>query len=555
MRNKSLLGCIFMKKDKHNLLKKEYNIVGRASWLSQAQIELFSQKVKAAFPDVTLNVLIQETKGDKIQSTPLHKIEGKDFFTKDIQDILRSGEADFAIHSMKDVSGDAFFEQSHYVVFDRDDLRDVAIFNPTIIEKLQRGEKIIIGTSSPRRASMATVFLQKALPFFSDKKTEIEAISIRGNVNVRLEKLEKENYDGIILAAAGLNRLLNFEVSKKAIQAHLADKKIMLLPLFECPPAAGQGAIVAETNEGNFDAIKILQTIESQQFTKAIQAERAVAEKHGFGCSQAFGTFHLDLKNTNFTYASGKNKEGEDFVEYSPILTFPMSAVRHQAQGMRREGIPTEQLNLLNTADYMKDFFSYHFPNVVEVLSLDDVQENAFFIASHKIFPNAGRVQNPASVSRKDINRIWAAGTRTWYELAKQGVWVEGCADGLGLENLISTLESPLIGLKKDQITILTNTESAKNWQSEGRKAIGMYELIPKYSEDLIAQFQNAEAIFWTSFQQYVFYKKYLKAKVLHVCPAGKTADLLQKEGIEPVIFPTIRAFKTAMSELKTTKK
>jgi uroporphyrinogen-III synthase len=71
-----------------------------------------------------------------------------------------------------------------------------------------------------------------------------------------------------------------------------------------------------------------------------------------------------------------------------------------------------------------------------------------------------------------------------------------------------------------------------------------MYELIPKYSEDLIAQFQNADAIFWTSFQQYVFYKKYLKAKVLHVCPAGKTADLLQKEGIEPVIFPTIRAFK-----------
>jgi hydroxymethylbilane synthase len=109
-------------------MRKEFNIVCRGSWLSLAQVELFCQKVTAHFPNLVLHPIIKETKGDREQSTPLHLVEGKDFFTAEIQEDLRNGIADFAVHSMKDVSGDAFFENSFYRIIDRNDIRDIAIF-------------------------------------------------------------------------------------------------------------------------------------------------------------------------------------------------------------------------------------------------------------------------------------------------------------------------------------------------------------------------------------------------------------------------------------------
>ena len=100
--------------------------------------------------------------------------------------------------------------QNKFAVVDRDDTRDVAIFNNDIEEKIKRGETIIIGTCSPRREEMATVFLQKALPQLSTE-IKIETKAIRGNVETRLRKLNSGEYDATILATAGLNRLLRSE--------------------------------------------------------------------------------------------------------------------------------------------------------------------------------------------------------------------------------------------------------------------------------------------------------------------------------------------------------
>lgn len=125
-------------------MKNVFTIVCRGSWLSLAQVELFKSKVAKYFPAVELKTLIKETKGDREQSTPLHLIEGKDFFTAEIQEDLRSGIADFAVHSMKDVSGDQFFEQSFYRIIDRDNIRDVVIFNINIIDKLKKDRKSVV---------------------------------------------------------------------------------------------------------------------------------------------------------------------------------------------------------------------------------------------------------------------------------------------------------------------------------------------------------------------------------------------------------------------------
>jgi hydroxymethylbilane synthase len=496
-------------------LKSKFTIACRGSWLSLAQAEIFRKKVAAFYPEVIINTTIIETAGDKEQTMPLHLVEGKDFFTKEIQDYLNSKQADFAVHSMKDVSSTDFFAAGNYAIIDREMLHDVAIFNESVIDKIKKGEKIIIGTSSPRRSNMATGFLQKALPKFNETIINAEAQPIRGNVDTRLQKLDDGLYDGIILAAAGLNRLLQYEPAKEKVAALLQNKKVMLLPLFECPPAAGQGAIVAETTSDNTDAIEILNAINNHQLTNAIKQERIYAQQYGYGCSQQFGVFHLDTQAISFTYASGKDGDNKAFTEWD------FEAV-----------LNLKSKELFSSTDYMKDFFTYNFLE-------DDIDDAAkmYFISSHKAV-HSEKIKN--KITKKTV---WAAGTRTWYDLAKKGIWVQGCADGLGFDFLSAIFKSPLINITTSEIQIITNNKSKMHWIADGVKATGTYELMDNLSEEIKKNIAGADIIFWTSFQQYELCKVFIKKEVQHVCPAGKTAKLLIGEGLQPIIFPTIKAF------------
>jgi len=498
-------------------IRKKFNMVCRDSWLSLAQAEIFTHKVREKFPFITLEVIVKETAGDKNQTTPLHLIDGKDFFTKEIQEHLETEEADFAVHSMKDVSGEMFFKDNYYAVIGRNDLRDVAIFNANVIEKLKSGDKIYIGTSSPRRSEMASSFLTKALPQFLESKPTIEAISIRGNVDLRLKKLVKaDKFDGIILAAAGLHRLLNFEPYRWVVEELLRNTKIMYLPLFECPPAAGQGAIVVETTKTNIEGIKILTAIKDEQIHNDILCERKLATKYGFGCSQQFGSFHLTSDTLQFGYASGINSDNEPFTEWDFTANL-------------------EELvePLFSTTDHMKEFFKYSFIHNQQI----DKKCKAVFISSHKA------VHSVELISQITTKKVWVAGTKTWMELAQKGIWVEGSADGLGIDFISQTLSGPLVNILPKDMLILTNSSSLIQWQKEDRLALATYDLIPDITPELSLIIAKASTIFWTSFQQYQLCKKIVKTSLKHICLPGKTAQLLQKEGIQPIIFPSIKAF------------
>lgn len=497
-------------------MKSTFTIACRGSWLSLAQAEIFKKKVQAIYPGITIEVRIVETSGDKEQSMPLHLAEGKDFFTKEIQDSLKNNQADFAVHSMKDVSSVDFFNEGQYAIIDREVMNDVAVFNNTVLDKIRNGEKIIIGTSSPRRCNMATGFLQKALPQFNNAPIATEAISIRGNVDTRLQKLSSGSYDAIILAAAGLNRLLQYEPAKEKVSELLKDKKLMVLPLFECPPAAGQGAIVAETTDNNTDAIAILNAIKNVQLTNAITAERVYAKKYGYGCSQQFGVFHTNTLNTSFTYASGKDDNRKAFTEWD-FETL----------------LDAKDKNIFSSTDYMKDFFTYNYFNDAEI----NEAVQLYFISSHKA------VHSIAVTEKIQQKKVWAAGTRTWYELAKKGIWVEGCADGLGFDFTGSIFQSPLINISSNDIQVITNSQSKAHWIEDGINAVGTYELIAQLPAAIKNKIAEADIVFWTSFQQYKLCKHIIKNNVQHVCPSGKTAKLLMAEGLHPKVFPTIRAF------------
>lgn len=493
---------------------KTIRIIGRNSRLSLLQMEKVRQKIKQHFPDTAISIIPRSSQGDILQDVPLQTVEGTDFFTQEIFEALKKNEADIAVHSLKDMSGEHFFSDNRFAVVEREETRDIAIFHPGILTKLQQGETVIIGTCSPRREEMASHFLQKALPQTGNFK--IVTRFIRGNVDTRLQKLDKGEYDGIILAVAGINRLLHSREDAPSIRSLLQNKKLMLLPLVECVPAPCQGAIVAEAHPDNKEAVAVVKAINNMSLMEDCVQEKKAALQYGTGSLQRYGvtTIHYGKKKS-ILYAAGRNASGEIFNKWE-VLPKQLPVTKR----------------LFSSTDYMGLFFDYEFLD-----AKINFPESTVYIANYKAIQKEGWVN---LLSRK---KIWASGTKTWVELAKKGLWVEGCADAMGLEFLKPVWIQPLTEVKQEEVRILTHLQAVANWTIKGWKASASYKLIEQAKPSLSLQLQQADAIFWTSYQQYQLYQPILKKTVMHLCPAGETAQLLKKAGVEPTIFPNIKAF------------
>lgn len=490
-------------------------LIGRSSRLSLLQIDIVKQKILTAFPGMNVEVIARSSRGDALQEIPLYTVEGSDFFTQDIFDALEKGEADIAIHSLKDMSSEHFFGNNYFSIVDRDDVRDIAIFNNDIIKKIDQGETIVIGTCSPRREEMAVGFLKKALPQFNTE-IKIETKPIRGNVETRLRKLSNGEYDATILATAGINRLLRNTEDAQLVKKLLADKKLMLLPLIECVPAPCQGAIAAEAHHTNARAIEILKAVNNEHLFADCFAEKKEAVKYGAGCIQKFGVTTIHTKNSSYLYAAGKDAEGTTFLKWHELTDMVV-----------------KEETVFSSTDFMKDFFWYEWSN--EKLS---VEQPVLFVANYK------SVQHQSANNVLKGKRIYASGTRTWYELAKQGYWVEGCADALGFESFLSVLQMPLLQIQQSDVCILTHAEAAERWIEKGYHAVSNYKLLAEQNNAIAEKIARADFIFWSSFSQYQFYGQFSKAIAVHACAGGETAALLKQQGIEPVIFPTIKSFE-----------
>lgn len=461
-----------------------------------------------------MEIILKSSHGDILQDVPLHTVEGSDFFTKDIFDALSNDEADIAVHSLKDMSSEHFFGQNIFAVIDRDDTRDIAIFNHNIEQRIKDGGKIIIGTCSPRREEMATIFLQKALPQLNNA-FKVETKNIRGNVDTRLKKLEAGEYDGIILATAGLNRLLESEKDSLSVKEFLKNKKLMLLPLIECVPAPCQGAIVAEATPGNTKAVSILKKINSEQLMQQCVKEKQVASQYGAGCLQRFGVTTISYGNNEVIYAAGRDSSDKAFSKWLPLPE-----------------IDAESKRFFSAADFMGSLFDYEYDETPQI------KESIVYVSNYK-------ATNKEEIIKQLLSKkIWCAGTKTWFELAKQGIWVEGCADAFGLEFLLKPWQMPLFNITKNDVAVITNHQSKERWQAKGWNAYYTYYQIEKYLPEIEDKVKQADIIFWTNYQQYLQYKNVLKENVQHICPYGETAEHFKKEGIDPIVFPNIKAFQ-----------
>jgi len=462
-----------------------------------------------------VQIIARSSRGDALQDVPLHTVEGSDFFTQDIFDALANDEADIAVHSLKDMSSEHFFGYNSFAVVDRDDTRDVVILSQKAKAKIRNGETLLIGTCSPRREEMAVGFLKKALPQLSSD-FKIETKSIRGNIDTRLRKLDDGEYDGIILATAGLNRLLTSKEDASAIKELLKDKRLIVLPLIECVPAPCQGAIVAEANAGNQKAVEVVNRINDLKLKNACVLEKKTAQQYGVGCLQKFGITTVDYGNQQILYAAGKDSEGKVFTKWAGL-----------------PGLKTEGRNFFSTTDHMGSFFEYQYNH-----DIPGINEPIVYVANYKA---AEQIQVIEQLKSK---RVWAAGTKTWFELAKKGIQVEGCADAFGLEFLDNTWQMPLLSIDKKDVVVLTSDEAATIWKLKGWSTYSTYSVKEKYSPGTEQQIKNADIIFWTSYRQYLQYKKVLKENVVHVCSHGESAQQFMQAGIEPVVFPNIKAFQ-----------
>lgn len=237
----------------------------RKSKLAQVQTEIVMDSLKNKINKESEKLLIV-TEGDRKLDVSLNKIGGKGLFVKDIECALLEGKADAAVHSMKDVPYELSSEFEITAIIEREDIRDVLISKDNIsFNKLRYGAKI--GTSSIRRAAQLKLL-----------RSDIEVVPIRGNVQTRLAKMESENLDGIILAAAGIHRL-----KLDNIITEYFDPKEFL-------PAVSQGAIGIECVK-NSENSKYFKMLDNGEARITVEAERSFMRELKGDCHSLIGAY------------------------------------------------------------------------------------------------------------------------------------------------------------------------------------------------------------------------------------------------------------------------
>lgn len=240
-------------------------IATRKSMLAQVQTEIIMRKLNEKF-NINSEKLLIVTEGDRKLDVSLAKIGGKGLFVKDIEIALLEGRAHGAVHSMKDVPYEISSEFEIAAITEREDIRDALISKDNIpFNELPKGAKI--GTSSIRRAQQLKML-----------REDLEIVSIRGNVQTRLKKMESENLDGIILAAAGLKRL-----NEEHIITEYFDPKIFI-------PAAAQGALGIECVK-NSEAEKYFKALNSDAAALTVYAERSFMKSLKGDCHSLIGAY------------------------------------------------------------------------------------------------------------------------------------------------------------------------------------------------------------------------------------------------------------------------
>ena len=250
---------------------KKLVIGTRGSQLALWQAQFIKHQLEGHFPTLEVSLKTIKTTGDAIQNRSLVGL-GKGIFTKEIENALLVGDIDLAVHSLKDLPTELPEGLCIAAIPTREDPRDVLITDTGApLGDLSEGAKI--GTTSPRRKAQLLYI-----------RPDLRVVDVRGNIDTRLRKLRETDLDGIILAAAGIKRLLEPKIITQ------------FFDIEQMVPAVGQGALAIEVRAGDDRVEKLLLPLNDASATAEITAERAVLENLGGGCQVPIGAHakHVD---------------------------------------------------------------------------------------------------------------------------------------------------------------------------------------------------------------------------------------------------------------------
>jgi hydroxymethylbilane synthase len=518
----------------------------RRSALARAQSGLVARALEARHRGLRVALIGIDTRGDLILDQPLSTVDGKEFFTAELDRALLGGAVDFTVHSFKDLALERPSGLLLAAVPMRENPRDIVLFAPDVMARLAAGAALRIGSSSPRRAAFVPGFLRRALP---GGNARVELCELRGNVDSRLRRLHEprgsaRQLDGVVLAFAGLARLWQDPLAGRALLTELlAGLPRMLLPLTAVPGAPAQAALAIECRADDAPTVALLRALDDSATRSAVTAERQLLAARGGGCHQRFGATQVSVPGlgqllyTRDAAADTGEAPQRARLEWRSSTPLPVPGVVRAAwDGSQQAALATEAV-----------------PGAAADCALALQRTRACYIAHRRALPDFGAELAAAAFGA--ARHVWVPGTESWFALAQRGVWVEGCAEGLGFETLRSTLAEPVLTLPAlDQWLALTHAEAVAGWQAMGIEVLATYRHSLVGDAALAANDSASPAkashIYWHSAAQFARWRGSAATTAHHACAFGKSAEQLRAAGISRLtVFPSVTQWRAWLAE------
>lgn len=284
--------------------KKTVKVGTRGSKLALAQTELVIKALKERFPQVDFQMVTMSTRGDRDTSRALLEFGGKAVFVEEFEEAILNGDIDIAVHSAKDMPMEIMDGLTIAGTLPRACPQDVLIYKSGMT--FERNDRFVVGTSSLRRQYQ-----------IKDMYPNAVCKNLRGNVGTRIQKLEDGEYDAIILAAAGLERLGIIDGSAGCLEVHKDELTFQYLSTESMLPAACQGIIAIETRTSG-EAYDMVRTINDTEAYTQLTCERAVLNRLNAGCHEPIGVYleldgdHMKLSLMKADAASSDKEKDEE---------------------------------------------------------------------------------------------------------------------------------------------------------------------------------------------------------------------------------------------------
>jgi hydroxymethylbilane synthase len=479
-------------------------LAARRSELARIQAFQVGRTLESLNPNIKIEYSFHESLGDKNQNDPLWQMPEKGVFTQDLREGLLGSRYDLAVHSWKDLAIEDNGETEIVATLPRADMRDLLLVRADRWDEVRRSGRMTILTSSPRRSYNLQTFLPAALPA---RINELVFAPVRGNVPTRVRKMWKPGADGLVVAKAALDRLLEapeeeFAATKAELRQLISQCRWMVLPLAANPTAAAQGALAIEIKSGRPELRELFASINSADAFETTIREREILRSYGGGCHQKIGTSVLRRPYGEITFLRGLTDDG-----------VVLKAIRLTPSRPRPSKIAHELMWPNTQAD--SDWFKREAVPAT-------IPNSSLWVAKADALPE------DATVS--DSRLVWTAGSKTWLKLASRGIWVHGSADGLGEKEdpRLETLAGGTVNWTK-----LTHADAPSE---NGMRALATYRLVPKADAPNI---EGNQYFFWSSgssFERALSLNPWLKS-MMHFCGPGSTQKALERNGVEPHVF------------------